>query len=56
MEMEEEGAEGGFILEDNRVRKASINFDLIERKGVMTCLKMEKETGKLVEKEKEITW
>jgi hypothetical protein len=56
-EMEEEGGGAGeFVPEERRVRKASIAFDLVERKAAMTCLKMEKETGELVEKRKHITW
>lgn len=56
LEMEEEGSEGGFIPERSRVRKPYMNFDLIKRVGVMTCLRVDKRTGELKEQKKEVTW
>lgn len=57
IELEEEdiGATA-FIPEDDRVRKASIKFDLVERRAAMTCSKMDKKIGKLTQRRKDITW
>lgn len=56
IELEEEGATGGYVSEEDRVRKATIVFDLVERKATMSCLKLNKETGELDRMEKDITW
>ena len=56
MEIEEKGEVDGFIPEEARVRKAGINFDLIQRRATMTCLQLDKEVGEYVQRSKEITW
>ena len=56
-ELEEEGLGAeGFIPEENRVRQASISFDLVERKATMSCWKMNMVTRELVKNKKHITW
>lgn len=53
---EEDVVPTGFVAEENRVRKATILFDLVERKAMMTCWKMAKETWEFVERRKSSTW
>ncbi|PNP37752.1 hypothetical protein TGAMA5MH_10353 [Trichoderma gamsii] len=56
-ELEEESVgAGAFVPEYDRVRKASIKFDLVKRRATMTCLKIDKETGDLAQRRKNITW
>ena len=56
IEMEEEASDEGFVPEQSTVRKPCIAVDWLERKATMTCLKMDKETGRFMGRRKEITW
>ncbi|KAE9367722.1 hypothetical protein N431DRAFT_548087 [Stipitochalara longipes BDJ] len=56
IEMEEESSDEGFVPEQSTVRKPCIAVDWLERKATMTCLKMDKETGRFMGRRKDITW
>lgn len=56
-ELEEEDVGAGvFVPEYDRVRKASIKFDLVKRRATMTCFKLCKDTGELTLRRKNTTW
>jgi hypothetical protein len=51
----EEGADEA-VPEERRARKSSVDFDLIRRTAEMTCLQMNIETGRFVERTHVYTW
>jgi hypothetical protein len=46
--MEEEEAMEECVPEESRGQKSTFSFDLVERKGMMACLKINKKTGEPV--------